>query len=184
VRAISQEISEFEFHISPAASSSRPQTGGCPGHQLEQPSRAVEIVAEAMRTLDRLADVRDHAVAPASDLVTEEAEPARRVRPDGTLGDDATLGPVAGAERCLLDHEASLRDANLERGVEEVAGGPPGEPRCRRLEEASVQTHRMAARAEREAVEVDAGAQLAGHAAIRFSGRTYVKMIWPPAAFS
>jgi hypothetical protein len=68
--------------------------------------------------------------------------------------------------------------------VVEVAGGPPREPRRRRLEDASVQTHRMAARAEREPVEVDAGAQLAGHAAIRFSGRIYVKMIWPPAACS
>jgi hypothetical protein len=42
----------------------------------------------------------------------------------------------------------------------------------------------MPARAEREPVEVDAGAQLAGHAAVRVSGQIYVKMIWPPAAFS
>ena len=54
------------------------------------------IVGELPRALDRLADVRDDAVAPASDLVAEEPEPACRACPDRTLGDDATLGAVVG----------------------------------------------------------------------------------------
>ena len=42
LRASSQEVTEFEFHISPASSSSRPQTGvGTCGHELEQAPREV-----------------------------------------------------------------------------------------------------------------------------------------------
>jgi hypothetical protein len=42
LRVVSQEMSKFEFHISPARSSSWPQTGvGTLRHQLEQAPRAV-----------------------------------------------------------------------------------------------------------------------------------------------
>ena len=43
-------------------------------HELEQPTRAIGIVAQPARALDRLLDVRNDPVPPAPDLVAEEAE--------------------------------------------------------------------------------------------------------------
>jgi hypothetical protein len=82
------------------------------------------------------------------------------------LGDDAPLLAAPVVDRRLLDHERSLRDFDLQRGVVEVARRPPLEPRCNRLEDASVQPHRVAARAEREPVEVDPRFGLGCHTGI------------------
>jgi hypothetical protein len=65
--------------------------------------------------LDRLGHVWDRAVAPPSDLVTEEPEPARDSCPDRTLRHDAAVDAVARSDRGLLDDESSLRYADLER---------------------------------------------------------------------
>jgi hypothetical protein len=158
LRTISHEISEFEFHISPAPSSSRPQTGvGTCGTSSSSRPRAVRILAEAVRALDRLGDVGNVAVAPAAHLVPEESEAACRACPDRTLGDDAALGAVAGSDRCLLDYETSLRHAHLKCGVVEVAAVSPLEPRHNCLEDAPVQPDRVATRPERKPVQIDLG---------------------------
>jgi hypothetical protein len=75
---------------------------------------------------------------------------------DRSLGDDASLAAVAGWDRGHLDHEPTLRPANLERRVIEVTGTPPLEPRGDCLEDAPVQPHRMVARSQRQPVQVDA----------------------------
>jgi hypothetical protein len=127
------------------------------GHQLEQAPRAVRITTEALRTLDRLGHVGDHAVTPTLDLVAEEPEATCSACPDRALGDDATLSAVARSDRCLFDHEPSLRQAHLECRVVEVAAIAPFEPRRQRLEDAPVQANRVATCAERQPVQVDAG---------------------------
>ena len=77
LRTISHEVSEFEFHISPARNSSRPQTGvGTSGTSSSRRRAQAEIVAQAARAVDRLGDVGDDAVAPAAHLVPEEPEAA------------------------------------------------------------------------------------------------------------
>ena len=59
LQARSQEITEFEFHISPARSSSRPQTGvGISGMSRAAGARSRDR-REALRARDRLGDVGD-----------------------------------------------------------------------------------------------------------------------------
>jgi hypothetical protein len=127
------------------------------GHQLENAPRESRVVRQPLWALDRLVDVRDHAAAPAPDLVAEDAERARPAAADRSFGDDAAPGTVAVADGCHLDHEPSLRHPDFERRVVEVAGRSLLEPRRHRLEDAPVQPHRTTARTQREPVEVDAG---------------------------
>ena len=77
LRTMSHEVSELEFHISPASSSSRPQTSGDGGHQIEHAPRDVRSLGHALWALDRLGDVRDDSVAPAAHLVAEDPEASR-----------------------------------------------------------------------------------------------------------
>lgn len=152
----SQAIIEFEFHISPAPSSSRPQTSvGTRGARSSTRLRDRRIIRQPSRTFDCFAGVRDDSATPAAHLVAEDQETSRPAGTNRTLGDDATLGSVAIADRCLLDHETPRRHVYLERSVIEVARLPPLEPRRYCLEDASVQPHRVAARSEREPVDVD-----------------------------
>src|SRR5918995_6264510 len=72
------------------------------GRKLEQLPRAGGIVAEVERTLDRLSYVWDHAVAPASDLVTEEPEPACGPGPRRTPPGDGRLPAPPRAVSCLF----------------------------------------------------------------------------------
>ena len=98
-------------------------------HELEEPPCAVGIVAQAARALDRLGDVRDDTVAPASDLVAEDPEAGLLdALPTGPSGDDAHARQGRPADRRLLDHVPGLRHAHLERGVVEVAAIPPVSP--------------------------------------------------------
>ncbi len=79
LRTISQEISELEFHISPAASSSRPQTAvGTSAHQVEQPLRERRIVDVSRCGLSTASSTSGiDAVAPAANLVPEEPQASR-----------------------------------------------------------------------------------------------------------
>ena len=97
--------------------------------------------------------------------VPEDPEAPRPAASDCTFGNNATLPAVAVGDRRLLDHEAALRHAHLKRRVVEVARRPPLEPGCHGLKDPSVQSHRVAARAQREPVEVNGGSRLASHAA-------------------
>ena len=152
LRVISQEMSEFEFHISPVRSSSRPQTGVGTWGTSSSSRRARS--ASALRAVDRLRNVGDDAVTPAPDLVAERSQPARHACPHCAFGDDAAVGALTPC-RCLLDHEPSLRRVHLERGVVEIATIPVRKSRGEPLEDPPVETNRMTAGAERQPVQVD-----------------------------
>ncbi len=92
---------------------------------------------------------QDDAITPAAQLVAEDPHPPRPAAADRAFDDDATVSTVAGSDRRLLDHEPALRHPYLERGVVEVAHGPPCEPCRHRLVDASVQPDGMAAGTER-----------------------------------
>jgi hypothetical protein len=124
-------------------------------HELQHPSPAVGIIADAAWTRDGFCDVRDPAVAPAAYLVTEEPETTQGSRADRTFGDDAALGAIAPHRR-LLDHEPSFRHAHLERRVVEVAAISPFEPGRDCLEDLSVQADEVAARTKRQPIEIHA----------------------------
>src|ERR671936_935975 len=126
LRAINQEMMEFEFHISPVCSSSRPQTGvGTYGASSSMRSaRSLSSVrhcglSTASATSGITPSRQDHAVAPAPYLVAEEPKAARCVCADGALRDDASLAALAPRGR-LLDHEPALWHADFERGVIQV----------------------------------------------------------------
>jgi len=117
------------------------------GHEVKQSLRSKWLVRQRLRALDRLANVRDNAAMPAAQLVTENPEAPCPVAADRTFPNDPALGAVCVGDRRHLDNEAPLRHAHLERRVVEVAGGPPLETRGHSLEDSTVQTYRMAARA-------------------------------------
>jgi len=126
--------------------------------ERQQPARLLGVVAQAARAVDRFGDVRDHAAAPAAELVAEDPEAPGEAAADGALRDDAALGPVTLAQRRGLDHEPPFGQANLERRVVELARRPAADSGRERLVDLPVEPHRVTARAEREPVEVDRSA--------------------------
>jgi hypothetical protein len=134
-----------------------PNWRGEGGHQVKQSACTIWIIGEPSRTIDRLADVRDRPVAPATHLVAEDPKSPGPPRADRADGGDAATGFVAVWNRRLLDHEASLRHAHLERGVVEITRRSMLEPRHHCFENATVETHEMATRSQRQPVQVDAG---------------------------
>lgn len=115
------------------------------------------LIAEAPGTVDGLGDVRYVATAPEPDLVAEDAKSARPASADGAFGDDTALLSAPVVDRRLLNHERSLREFDLKRGVVEVARWPPLQPRGQRLVDASVEPDEVPARAERQPVQVNPG---------------------------
>ena len=143
-----------------------PDGGGYVGNEVEYTPRELWIIRQSLRTLDSLIDVRDHSATPAAHLVPEDPKSPRPAACDRTFGNDATLSAVAVANRRLLDHEATLFHMHDKRRVVEIARSPPLEPRCDRLEDAPIEPHEVAARADREPVEVNPGLELCIHAGI------------------
>ena len=112
---------EFEFHISPVWSSSRPQVGvGTSGTSSSRRPAGLGVVAQSDRARDGLVDIGDDAVPPAPDLVAEEPEAAQAASADRAARDHPALRAVSRRRR-LLDDEAAARHVYLERRVVEVA---------------------------------------------------------------
>jgi hypothetical protein len=91
-----------------------------------------------LRAVDGFVDVRNDAVAPASDFVAEQLQPGCRPCPDRTLCDNATLGAIAWTNRRLLDHVPRMGHMNFERGMVEVASISPLYLRRHSFEDAAV----------------------------------------------
>ena len=111
LRAITHAITEFEFHISPVPSSSRPQTGvgTCATSSSTRRARcfvARSAAADCPRPRRRPGCVR----RAKTDLVAEDPKSARPATADGAFGDDAPLLAAQVRDRRLLDDERRLRD--------------------------------------------------------------------------
>ncbi len=155
-RASSHEISELEFHMSPVCSSSRPHTGvGTDGTRSRTRCARARSFATRSGLDDRLVRIGDGASAPSTDLVAEQPEPSRPSRPDRALGDDATLSSALVWDRRGLDDEPAVGDAHLQGGVEESAPRAMLDEGFDRLVDLPVQADHVAARAQRDPVEVD-----------------------------
>jgi hypothetical protein len=118
-------ITEFEFHISPAASFvASPDRARNPWDGLKYSSGAALVIAEAPGAIYGLGHVGDMPAAPKPDLIAEDPKPGRESAAHGALGDDAA--PVAAQVRNgrLLDHVGFRADSNLQRRVVEVLRGP------------------------------------------------------------
>jgi hypothetical protein len=129
----------------------------------EQPTRSLWVVRQPTRTLDRLRNVRDEAIAPEAKLVPEDPYRSRPAATDRALGDDAAFRAVGGSNRRRLDYEPPFRHADLKRrvvevAVVEVADRSPSESRCHGLIEASIQSNKVPTGPERQPIEIDGDA--------------------------
>lgn len=93
--------------------------------------------------------------APQPDLVAEDPKTACPGSSHGALGDHTPLLSAPIVDGRLLDHERSLREFDLKRGVVEIAGGPPLNPRGQRLVGAAIEPHEVPARPERQPVQIN-----------------------------
>ena len=101
-------MTEFEFHISPVCSWSRPQTSaGTSGTSSHDQGRMRGVVAHADGASDRLRDVGDDAVPPSADLVSEQPQVSRQRRAHRSFDHPVPLLPSPW-DRGLLDDEPAL----------------------------------------------------------------------------
>ena len=128
--------------------------------EREHAARDAGVVRQALRGRGRVGDVGNDAVAPAANLVAEEAEAAEPPAPDRTAGDHVRSRPDAPGGR-LLDRDGASPGADAERGVEERTAPAPLPPRDDRLVEEAAPPDDVPARAERQPVQVDEGTVVA-----------------------
>jgi hypothetical protein len=109
-------------------------------HQFEQPPCLFGVLAQALRALDRLGNVRDDAFAPATDLVAEEPEAAGCADADRAFRDDPSLSACAPCRR-LLNHKPALGHTYFECRVVEIGAATMLQTRGKRFEHEPVQAH-------------------------------------------
>jgi hypothetical protein len=116
--------------------------------------RHERVVGYTARAFDRLVDVFNDAVAPASDLVSEGSQRPDPATADRAFADDAPLPATPIRDRSLLDHKPTVRRVDDERRVVKVA--TPASVKCRddSFIDATVQSDRVAARSERQPVQI------------------------------
>jgi hypothetical protein len=140
---------EFEFHISPAPSSSRPpHRRGYLRNQLQYPPGEILVLGQSLGAVDSFVEVRDDSVKPTADLIAEEAEATHPAAPDWTSGDGPPSRRVAIRHGGTLDRVATFCHVNHKRRVIEVEGASAFEQRDRRLEDPAVESHRVASGAQ------------------------------------
>jgi hypothetical protein len=104
------------------------------GHQVKQSACTVCVIRQPPRAIDRLADIRDDTIAPATHLVAEDPKAPCPARTNRATSAHATPRSVTARDGRLLDHEASLRHAHLKRGVVEITRRPMLAPRHHRFD--------------------------------------------------
>ena len=112
-------------HFAEAKLVAAPDESRYSGHEADQAPSGSEIARQTPRALDGFCRVGSDAVGPAPNLVAEEPEPAGRPCSNRPFDDGATGWAVPVSKGCLLDDEASFRDANLEGRVVESRASRP-----------------------------------------------------------
>jgi len=134
---ISHEISEFEFHISPVPSSSRPQTG---------------VGTRGTRSRTRAARARWR----VSRRGGPTASSASGMHPPGQRRTSYRNRRRRPAHRARhLDHRCDPVEVDVERRVVEVVPRPPRDAGRDRLEDAAVTPDEVTAGAERQPQQID-----------------------------
>src|SRR5439155_14430156 len=125
--------------------------------ECKQPARPLRVIGQAARALYSLRDIRDEAIAPEPQLITEDPQPAGPATPNGAFGYDAALAAaVRPSDRCRLDHEAPLRYPDLERRVIQIACATASDPSRDPFVDAPVPVNEVPSGAERQPVQIDA----------------------------
>ena len=149
-------------HIAGVQLVSAPHGGWDGRHQIKDPLRGSEVVRDADRARYRLARIGDGASAPSTDLIAKESEPSGPSCPDRTLGDDATLSSPRVPDRRGLDDESAAGDVDLQSRVEESGSRTMLDEGFERFVDLPIQTDHVAARAQRDPVEVDCSGRRIG----------------------
>jgi hypothetical protein len=163
LRVISQEMMEFEFHISPVRSSSRPQTGvgTCGTSRSSRRARSASSLGRCgLSTASRTSG--DDAVAPAPDLVAEEPKAAGRTCADYALGTTPCSLSALHAGTCSITNRPSrtrTSSAEWSRSRRSRCSSRASDS----LEDACIQAHRVSTGAQREPVEIDAAVRGRSH---------------------
>ena len=149
-------MKEFEFHMSPACSSSRPHTGVGTDEASSSSRRARRVVGEPARAVDCLADVGNPALTPEAQLVAEDPQTAGPTAADRALCDDAALARI-GADS--ITHVPSGTPPRAPSGRDRRRlGAQAGWRRARR---GGRSAERMPTGAERQPVQIDGGRPVA-----------------------
>jgi len=111
---------------------------------------AILIVGQVRWTFDRLTDVRDDSIAPASNLITKGTEVGEEASPNWTLDHYAPRRPVLiGNRPRVFDHVATFRHGYHQRRVVEGERLSVLNARSDRLVDAAIEPDEVPARAER-----------------------------------
>jgi hypothetical protein len=124
---------------------------------VERPPRNPFVRTQSPRAIHGLGDVRNVSAAAQANLVAEDPKAARPVAANGALGDDSPLAATPVVDRRLLDHVFCLGQLQLQRGVVEVARRSSLQSCRDGLVDATVEPDEVAARPERQPVEVHRG---------------------------
>jgi hypothetical protein len=109
-----------------------------PRHEFQQSPRTGDVLADLAGTGDGFRDVWNDAVAPESDLIAKECGATEPARPNWTLPHHAPVGCFVSPHGGHFDDVTLVADADLERGVVEVANAPMLMTGDECLEEAAV----------------------------------------------
>jgi hypothetical protein len=151
LRAITHAVTEFEFHISPVPSSSRPQTGV---GTCATTSSTILVGGQSLRTLYGFGNVRNISAAPKPDLVAEDPKSACPPTADRALGHDAPVLAAPVVDRRLLDDVLRPWKLHLERGVVEITRRTPLQPRRDGFVHATIEPDEMPTGPKRQPVQV------------------------------
>jgi hypothetical protein len=121
------------------------------------------ITRDPPRPADGFVEVGNRPASPAANLVAEQTPPAQQPAADGARGDHAAARLVTLPRRSHLDRVAIAVPIDDERGVVEVATRTMPARGLDRLVDTPVEADAVAARPERDPVQVNGGGR--GHSA-------------------
>lgn len=152
-RASSHEVTEFEFHISPVCSSSRPQTrAGTDSTRsrmvVAREGSSVNVELETASATSGMTPSRHRRIS-----YRKEPETSGQPRSHCSLHDHTAPSSMRVRNRGHLDDEAAVADDELESGVVEVARTPSLHTRADRLECPPAEAHDVRARTQGDPVE-------------------------------
>ncbi|MET0973376.1 MAG: hypothetical protein ABWY95_08140 [Thermoleophilaceae bacterium] len=123
--------------------------------EVKDPARTASVVAQSLRAIYGLVNVRNLSASPEANLVPEDPKSACQATANGTFRDDSPRLAAQVQRWRLLDHERSLRNLDPERGVIEVARRPPLQACGQRLIDATVEPDEVPTGAAGQPVQVD-----------------------------
>ena len=149
-------------------------------HDLEHSPHGLFVRTQSPRAVNGLGDIRDVAATPDANFVAEDAKAARPPAANGALGDDPALAATPVVDRRLLDYVSALRQLQLQRGVVEIARRSSLQSCRHRLVDAAVQPDEVAARPQRQPVEVHRGVSTIQHHVASIAAASVSRPACPP----